>query len=83
MNAADVLISLFGVLTFLSFIGIIIGTIYYIILPEILSWRDTRKYNRKQERRRGNQWDVNYYNLWWMVLLGLLIPYAVFLFITD
>ena len=51
MNAADVLVSLFGVLTLFMGIFIIFGMIYYVVLPAILFSRNAKKRNKREEKR--------------------------------
>ena len=51
MNAADVLVSLFGVLTLFMGIFVVFGMIYYIILPVLLSSWNAKRMDRRQEKR--------------------------------
>ncbi len=51
MNAADVLVSLFGVLTLFMGIFVIFGMIYYVFLPVLLSSWNAKRMDRRQEKR--------------------------------
>tara|TARA_B100001094_G_scaffold49835_1_gene45331 strand:+ start:3266 stop:3448 length:183 start_codon:yes stop_codon:yes gene_type:complete len=51
MNAADVLVSLFGALTLFMGIFVIFGMIYYVVLPAILFSRNAKRMDRRQEKR--------------------------------
>ncbi len=51
MNAADVLVSLFGVLTLFMGIFVVFGMIYYIILPVLLSSLNAKRMDRRQKKR--------------------------------
>jgi len=50
MNAADVLISLFGVLTLLMGISVVFGMIY-MVLSGFISYGNAKKMDRRQEKR--------------------------------